>query len=184
MPAARLRLGWGRAALRVLLTLAALISLASPSMAQEALSEYRLKAGVLYNFATFTEWPAGVGPTINLCIYGADPFDDALDELQGKPVGRRSIALQRKTALDALKGCQVVFVSAQGMRSFARVMDELRQLPVLTVADSPGAARQGAMLNMLVSQGKVSFEANLESARAARLVLSSRLLRLAVEVYQ
>ena len=99
-------------------------------------------------------------------------------------MGRRSIALQRKTALDALKGCQIVFISTQGMRSFARVMDELRQLPILTVADSPGAARQGAMLNMLVSQGKVSFEANLESARAARLVLSSRLLRLAVEVYQ
>ena len=43
---------------------------------------------------------------------------------------------------------------------------------------------RGNQLPSSCCQGKVSFEANLESARAARLVLSSRLLRLAVEVYQ
>jgi hypothetical protein len=44
--------------------------------------------------------------------------------------------------------------------------------------------RRGAMLNMNVSQGKVSFEANLAAARAAQLSLSSKLLRLATEVNQ
>ena len=40
------------------------------------------------------------------------------------------------------------------------------------------------MLNMSVTQNKVTFEANLQAARAARLNLSSKLLRLATEVQQ
>ncbi len=171
-----------RAAWRPLL-LAALVLLAPTARAQE-FSEYRLKAAFVYNFALFTEWPPEVGPTLNLCIHGQDPFGEELDELQGKAVGKRSIALQRKASVDSLKGCQLVFVSAQGMRSLARVLDELRERPVLTVADSPGAARQGAMLNLAVAQNKVTFEANLQAARAARLTLSSKLLRLATEVLQ
>ena len=37
---------------------------------------------------------------------------------------------------------------------------------------------------MAVSQNKISFEANLKAARAAKLNLSSKLLRLATEVIQ
>jgi hypothetical protein len=39
-------------------------------------------------------------------------------------------------------------------------------------------------LNMAVAQSKVTFEANLQTARAAQLKLSSQLLRLATEVIQ
>ena len=62
------------------------------------------------------------------------------------------------------------------------MLEAVQGLPVLTVADSAGAARQGAALNMNVVLGRVTFEANLEAARNARLNLSSKLLRLATEV--
>jgi hypothetical protein len=52
------------------------------------------------------------------------------------------------------------------------------------VADSPGALKQGAALNMAVVNDRLTFEANLRNARAARLTLSSRLLQLATEVIQ
>jgi hypothetical protein len=60
----------------------------------------------------------------------------------------------------------------------------VRTSPVLTVADSPGAARQGVALNMAVERNRITFEANLLAARAAHLDLSSKLLRLATEVFQ
>jgi len=37
-------------------------------------------------------------------------------------------------------------------------------------------------LNMTLVQGRVAFEANVEAARSARLVLSAKMLRLASEV--
>ncbi len=164
--------------------LLALCACAPAVHAADDLPEYRLKAAFLYNFALFTEWPADVGSTLRLCVFGPDPFGAELDGLQGKAVGERSIAVQRKTGLDGLKGCQIVFVAPAAAGQLPRVLEALEGQTVLTVADSPGAARQGVALNMAVSQNKVSFEANLKAARAARLNLSSKLLRLATEVIQ
>ena len=156
----------------------------APLARADDLPEYRLKAAFLYNFALFTEWPAEVGSTLNLCIHGSDPFGKDLDALAGKAVGARSIAVQRKGSGEPLKGCHIVFIAAPTIAGLARVLDELRDTPALTVADTPGAARQGVALNMAVVQNRIAFEANLQAARAARLNLSSKLLRLATEVHQ
>lgn len=160
-----------------------LLAWAQPVRAGD-LPEYRLKTAFLYNFALFTEWPAGVGATLNLCVYGADPFGGELDGLQGKAVGSRSMAVQRKAALEELPGCQIVFVTQATATELPRVLATLAGRPVLTVADSPAAANQGVMLNMTIAKSKISFEANLRAARAAQLNLSSKLLRLATEVIQ
>ena len=139
----------------------------SPSHADE-LPEYRLKAAFLYNFALFTEWPSDVGPVLNLCIVGRDPFGKEIDELQGKPVGERSISVQRKSAGEPVRNCQVAFITESAIASLPKLLDELRDRPVLTVADSPAAAGLNVALNMSVAQNKVAFEANLQAARADR----------------
>ena len=164
-----------------LLALFGLLCLALPARAGE-LSEYRLKAAVLYNFALFTEWPAEVGGTLNLCVQGADPFGPEIDALQGKAVGARRIAVQRRSAGDSLDGCQIAFITHSAIGRLPQVIEGLRGRPVLTVADSVGAARQGVALNLMVADNKVSFEANLLAARGAGLNLNSRLLSLATEV--
>ena len=157
--------------------------LGAPAWAND-LPEYRLKAAFLYNFAAFTEWPAEVGSTLALCIVGGDPFGAEIDPLHGKKVGERSLAVQRKTTPESLKGCQIVFITTAAGGQLPRVLDAVRGQPVLTVADAPGAMQQGVMLNMAVAQGRITFEANLAAARSARLNLSSKLLRLATEVLQ
>ncbi len=162
---------------------ALLLAFALPAQAEE-LPEYRLKAAFLYNFAVFTEWPGEVGPVLNLCIAGRDPFGKEVDELQGKPVGERSIAVVRKAVGESLKNCQVVFLAETAVANLTKTLEELRGRPVLTVADSPGATGQNVVLNMSVVQNKVVFEANLVAARSARLNLSSKLLRLATKVQQ
>jgi hypothetical protein len=156
----------------------------APLARADDLPEYRLKAAFLYNFALFTEWPAEVGSTLNLCIHGGDPFGKEIDALAGKAVGARSIAVQRKGSGESLKGCHIVFIAGSAIAGLPRVLDELRDTPALTVADTPGAARQGVALNMAVAQNRITFEANVLAARSARLTLSSKLLRLATEVLQ
>jgi hypothetical protein len=169
--------------LRLLLSLLALMACGVPARAEE-LPEYRLKAAFLYNFALFTEWPAEVGATLNLCVFGVDPFGREIDALQGKAVGARSIVVRRRTGADSLDDCQILFISGPAMDKLARVLDGLRGSPTLTVADSPGAAGRGVALNMSVALNKVTFEANLPAARGAGLNLSSQLLRLATQVMQ
>jgi hypothetical protein len=171
---------------RLLAHLAILLGLlAGPlgSQAQET-PEYRLKAAFLYNFALFTEWPAEVGGTLTLCVVGPDPFGDELKGLEGKAVGARSLAVQRRGAGQPVTGCQLVFVAAPAISGLPRLLDQIKGQPVLVMADSTGALQQGATLNMALASNRVTFEANLRAARAAGLALSSRLLRLATEVIQ
>lgn len=171
------------ARLAVLAVLAMLCCFASAAQTQGSeLPEYRLKAAFLYNFAVFTEWPSDVGKTLNLCIVGRDPFGNEIDELQGKAVGERSITVLRKATTEPLRGCQLIFVAESSISGLPRMLEELRDRPVLTVADCPTSAGQGVALNMSVVQNKVTFEANLAAARTQRLSLSSKLLRLATKV--
>jgi YfiR/HmsC-like len=165
------------------LWLAAWLMAASGARAND-LPEYRLKAAFIYNFMLFTEWPAGTGNTLNLCVHGKDPFGAEIDGLQGKPAAARSIAVLRKSAGESLKNCQVVFIAPSMMGSLPNVLESLKGQPTLTLADSHGAMQKGVALNMGVAQGKVTFEANLLAARDAGLNLSSKLLRLATEVLQ
>lgn len=157
-----------------------------PGMADEmqfTSNERDLKVAFLYNFALFTEWPAEETGAFVFCILGTDSFGKEVDALQGKVVGGRTTVVMHKGGGESLKNCHVVFIGAQAIGGVARVLDEVRDRPVLTVAESVGAARQGVALNMTVERNKISFEANLQSVRLARLQLSSKLLRLATRVY-
>jgi len=158
---------------------------ASSASSQES-TPYQLKAAFLYNFAMFTEWPPEVGPVLNLCVYGRDdPVGGAIDGLDGKTAGRRTIAvLHKKTDAANLKACQIVFIVSADIDQLPSLLKSLRGVPVLVVADSPGAARQGAALNMRLAQGRVTFEANLVAAQGAGLKLRARMLSLATEVIQ
>jgi len=169
--------------LRISACILYLLSCGPPAWA-DTLAEYRLKAVFLYNFISFTEWPAGVGNTLHLCVYGPDPFGEDLDKLQGRIVAGRSLAIRRSNSVDGLENCQIVFITNPVISNLPRVLDKLSGKPVLAVADTRGAARQGVALNMTTEQNKIQFEANLSAARDNRLVLSSQLLRLAKEIYQ
>lgn len=162
----------------------ALVAAAIAPARGDDLPEYRLKAAFLYNFALFTEWPTEVGAKVHLCIVGPDPFGTEIDGLEGKAVGTRTLHVQRRAASAALNGCEIVFAPAAVAASLPRLIESLKGAAVLTVADTPGASHRGAVLNMSVSNNRVAFEANLQAARAARLTLSSKLLRLATEVIQ
>jgi hypothetical protein len=155
-----------------------------PAARADDLTEYRLKAAFVYNFIVYTEWPADASETLQLCIHGTDPFGREIDGLTDKVAAGRRIVVTRKAADESLKGCQVVFLAASAAADLPRILAGLKGLPILTVADSPGAMRRGVALNMNVAQGKVTFEANLQAARGAGLTLSSKLLRLATEVHQ
>lgn len=148
----------------------------------DTLPEYGLKAGILYSFTAYTEWPAKVGETLNLCIYGQDPFGDYLDDLQGKKVNDRFLKVRRLDEQNSLESCQVVFFARSATDNLAHVLNKLKGRQVLTVADTPGAAGRGVVLNMETKENRIVFEANLTAARANGLNLSARLLRLAMDV--
>lgn len=165
------------------LPLLALLVAGAAAPAQAQVGEYELKAAFVYNFIAFARWPEETDRTLTLCIHGPDPFGASLDKLQGRSIGKRSLAVRRAVGLDGLADCDAVFIAASALGGLGQLLERIGNRPVLTIADSPGAMRRGVAVNMNKSeQGKISFEVNLGAARARGLGFSSQMLSLATEV--
>ena len=168
-----------------ILSLCWLLLLGYSSLTQaEQPSEYRLKVAFLYNFSTYTEWPSLPDQVLNLCIYGEDPFGENLQQLQHKKAHGHEIVVRHTRNTKDLPSCQIVFITRSSIDNLSDIIKQLDGMPILTIADTPGASQQGIILNMTIKEGKITFEANVIIAKRNRLKLSSQLLRFATEVYQ
>lgn len=161
-----------------------LLSYHPSAHAEEQPSEYRLKVAFLYNFAAYTTWPTPPDHNLMLCIHGEDPFGENLQHLQGKKINEHDILIKYTRNIMDLPHCHIVFITQSVIDAVDDIIKQLQGMPILTIADSPGAGRQGVVLNMAIKEGKVTFEANIAMAKRNRLNLSSQLLRFASEVHQ
>ena len=149
----------------------------------EPVPEYVMKATYLYNFALYTEWPASVGDTINLCVLGHEEFGSALDAINGKQVNNLSLNISRVSSTSNLKLCQMVFIGEGEANNAQKILDVLGDAPVLTVTEGPAPLHVGVIVSMVVEDRKLVFHINASAARRAKLNISSKLLRLARSVY-
>lgn len=150
--------------------------------------EYKVKAGFIYNFLKFTEWPFTVqdsGPqNIILCIIGEDPFGENIDVLKGKTVGGKTLIVKYSPTSTLLKNCQAVFIAESERSQIQSLIDSIKALPILTIGDSEGFRQKGVMINMELDQEKIRFDINIKSARRAGLRIDPRLLKLARTVQE
>jgi hypothetical protein len=143
--------------------------------------EYAVKAAYIYNFAKFVQFPANsVGSKFVIGVLGDNPFEDELNaEFDGKQVGGRRVVIKRLDSLQALRSCNVVYISPSEDQRIDDIVAILKGQPILTIADSSGYISKGVMINMTVENNRVRFDVNLSSSRTAGLEISSRLLSLA-----
>jgi len=165
---------------RRLLLAAAVLAACVALGGADGVGEYQVKAAFLYNFARFVDWPPGAARDgeINLCILGYDPFGEDTDMIAGKSVGQAKLQVRRVTRQTSA-GCQMLFISGSEASELDAVLAGARGRPVLTVADTPGFAERGVVVNFYLEQGKVRFEINIDAAGRTGLNISSQLLRLA-----
>jgi hypothetical protein len=148
--------------------------------------EYQLKAGFLFNFARFTEWPTNALGTPDSVRIGV--LDDGkvypiiASELAGKRVGEKTIEVVRCKSVEDLKRCGMVFVTrSQTVRS-GELWKTVADLPVLTVGEYDGFAERGGCINFVRQGENIRFEVNLAAAEQAGLKISSKLASVAIIV--
>ena len=121
---------------------------------------------------------------VALCVYGDDPFGNALDNaVRGQNIGGRAFIVRKTTKLPALKACQVVFVSNSESSHLQDILPTLSGSNVLTVGDSSHFAEQGGEIQFVMEGNRERFAINVDSINRARLKLSSKLLALATIVH-
>jgi hypothetical protein len=145
-------------------------------------TEYEVKAAYIYNFAKFVEWPVRVkdrSDVIHVCIIGDDPFGPSLATIEGKTAGGRSLGTRRLTSLQQAGGCQMLYIADSEERDLERIVEAVKDTPVLTISDTKGFTQRGVMVNFYMENNKVLFEINPNAAMRAGLKISSALLRIA-----
>jgi hypothetical protein len=150
----------------------------------EPLSEYQIKAGFLFNFTKFVEWPSDAfldsSVPIVLGVVGENPVTNLVTEAAaGKAVNGRAVIVKRFKEEQDLRGCQILFVSSSEEKHIAQILEKLRGSSVLTVGEANGFAQSGGVINFLVEGNKVRLELNLEAAARARLKISAKVIAVA-----
>jgi hypothetical protein len=146
--------------------------------------EYPLQAAFLFNFAQFVEWPAQAFPATNspivIGILGEkNLFGSSLSDLtKGELVHGHPIEIRLFRSLEQIDTCHILFINPIPTDSLPPIIEQLRERPILTVSDMEDFAKKGGMIRFVTVQNKIRFRINVQAAKEAGLVLSSKLLRL------
>jgi hypothetical protein len=147
------------------------------------LSEDEVKAGFIFNFLKYTEWPAASpGSELRVCALDAQPLSGRLEALQGRRIEEREIRVTAPTRPSALRGCQALYIPAGERARAEAALRAIDQHPVLTICEAPGCVRDGSIIGLKLRGGRMRFDINQGAARQAGLKLSSQLLKLADDV--
>jgi len=152
-----------------------------PICAQSA-SDAAVKAGFVYNFTKFTEWPADSFSTatapLNLCVIGNQPLDGNLAMLHGRVAQGHPINVRGNPRQEELRACHLLYIGETEERRGAAVLAQVAASPVLTASDMEGFTDQGGIIGLALSGDRVQFTVNLRAARQAGLKLNAQMLRL------
>ena len=151
--------------------------------AQDAPSEYQLKAAFLFNFAKFVDWPAGAFPKPDspfvIGVLGENPFEAHLENtLRHKTINGRPIVHRLVKSTEEARHVHVLYISASETKRMRDILKELNHAPVLTVGETEGFVAEGGMIGFVREGKKIRFQIDDESARAANLKINSKLLSL------
>ncbi len=165
----------------VLLLISSLVAKAQSSR------EYQVKAVFLFNFTQFVEWPSNCFPSdkapMVIGILGADPFGAYLEQaVSGETINGHPLQIKRYNDIDEVGTCQVLFINMPESAKREQVITKLKGRNILTVSDAPDFMQGGGMIRFFTKQDKIKLQVNLDAAKTANLVISSKLLRL-VEIF-
>jgi hypothetical protein len=159
------------------------------------LYEQKIKAGLVYNLLKYTEWPkiAAVQSdkksaevsniaTLQICLFGDDPFDGYLSPLEGRTAQQATISIIHITQVQQTERCSAVIIHRNQAHQLTQLLQFLRGKNVLTISDIAQFAEQGGMVEMTRQDEKVALHINKDSLDNAKLNIDARMLKLATIV--
>lgn len=149
--------------------------------------EYEMKAAYLYNFAMFTEWPddavtSAPASTVRLCLLGDDNFGASLTNLARTRNKGVRIQLSYLADVKDVSGCHILFVDSSERKNAGYIAQTLANSPVLTISDNEELFRAGLMVGMFLDNKRLAFDVNYTKTNDAKIMISSKLLRVARQV--
>jgi len=155
------------------------------AQASSEVMEYQLKAGFLFNFAKFVQWPTN---NLSTNEFRIGILDDGIAysvldaALAGKSIENRIVKVARVSNTNDAASCQMLFVSRSASERSRTICRKVSALPILTVGEETTFAAHGGCINLIPHQQRIRFEINLKAAEKAGLKISAKLASMATLV--
>lgn len=150
--------------------------------------EYQVKASLVFNFLHFVEWPEEVfrndSDQITVCMIGPNIYGRALKVLEGEVAQGKRLTIRMHTegwSPALAENCRVA-IFTEPPDETKTVLPILADKSVLTIGEHPAFLQNGGIIKFNIVNETVQFEINYGMAKRARLIVSSKLLRLASNV--
>ena len=153
-------------------------------------SEGQIKAVYLFNLTSFVSWPGSAFDSPEAPLRIAVSGDDRVTSfiklfrkvIEGETFGERTIVINRLPLSGDPNGYHILFITTSGESGSSHLLEAAKGQPILTVGDSAGFCQRGGMINLLRRENRIGLTVNIATVKAAKLQISSKLLRIAAIV--
>lgn len=151
----------------------------------QAQTEDGIKAAFVYNFAKFTEWPAGAfadgSAPIIVGFVGAASLADIFEKnVVGKNANGRDFVIKKLSDAAGVEKCQIVYVTSSSQ--VGAVVAALKSKPVLIVGEGEEILSTGGSIRLFKDGTKIAFDLNLTAIAAVGLKVDPKLQKTAHSV--
>ena len=156
-----------------------------PAVADNAIvaDKSAVEAAFLYNFALFTEWPELPDKTFKICVLGSNAVLAALESVKLKQISDHPVSVTNISTATEAQTCQVLFVGKSEHEYIGNLAKHIGKAPVLVVSEENAYDPKNVIIALVPQQDRIGFKINRTAAQANSLTFSSKLLKLAVQVY-
>ena len=144
--------------------------------------EYAVRAGLTANLARFSTWPSANNEYLTLCLVGNPILEETFTNLEGKSIGDKVMQVRYLSRFNNLNECQILYISELDKNKVLLLLNEIKSLPILTIGEDPYFVKNGGMVSIQVTNGKVNITVNLNVIRRSNLDISARVLKLATVI--
>lgn len=142
--------------------------------------EDQIKAGFLFNFVRFVEWPPPSSGPLVIAILGDETLAAVVERVvAGRTAADRPVVARYLRDGDNVAGSHLLYVSPAWRGRPADLLQHTRGAPMLTVGESVQFLRDGGIIRLYTDGDRMRFQINRENAGVAGLKISSHLLGLA-----
>jgi hypothetical protein len=168
-----------------LLTIALISHPISIAQLNDGAKSENVMAVYIYNFTKFLDWPNNDSEYFYISVLGKSNLVEPLNNIAEKEkVKGRKIVISELDNVSNLKSNSILFLSAEEENKLHTILKKTSEKNILTVSNSEGFANKGVCINFFIADNKIKFEINRKAIEEAGIIPNTRLLSLAVKVYE
>jgi hypothetical protein len=124
------------------------------------------------------EWPAATDSSFVITILGDDPIYEQLQPLAtAGQVEGHTIVINKAARIENIAKTNILYISPDKSNQLGTVAAKFAAQPILVVTQKPGLGKEGAGINIITVDGKLSFEVNIVNLKKAGLNAKPLLLK-------